>query len=194
MLTHKPMAAKLWYSLLGWEEDSGVVPRCVKLLFSLQRCALSLTKPTQPYALEETTVALEAGTVGQTAEAVPSVHSCSELLLSLQHRASSWESPAYIYSIFSWRAQHSTEKPKDLTLIPPAGTPRAPTQNQEAQVGGSTQLNCLNCPPHSLGVSPAEWKYNSICIILDYYTNNNPVLHKWNYICGAASGLHLHME
>lgn len=40
---------------------------------------------------------------------LPLVHSCSELLLLLHHRALSWKSPVHMPSIFSGHAQHSKE-------------------------------------------------------------------------------------
>lgn len=77
---------------------------------------------------------------------LPLVHSCSELLLLLHHRALSWSllftcPPSSV-------AMHSTlRKPEDLPLIATAGT--------HSQVGDDTGLSHLQCPPCSLDVSPA---------------------------------------
>lgn len=86
MLTHKPMAAKLRYGLLGWEEASGVVPRCAEFLFSLQHCGTSLTKTTQPHALEETTVGSWSSNYCPNSRSCP-VHSCSEPALTAPWRS-----------------------------------------------------------------------------------------------------------
>lgn len=90
---------------------------------------------------------------------------CLELLLLLHHGASPWRSPTHIYSIFSWHAQHSTKKLEDLTFIRPAGIPWAPTQNQEAQIGGNIGLSHLQLPIKFHGSQPCK--------------ENPPVLYKW---------------
>lgn len=148
-------------------------PSVQNFCFLYSTLELSSTKPTQPSSFGGDHSGSQSSNHCPNSWSCPLVHGCSELLLLLHHRGSSWESPARIYSIFSRHAQHCAEILEDLTLTPLVGTPWTPTQNQEVQVVGDIWLPHHQLPTFFLGVSPAER-------IPQYYAN--------------ASGLHLQRD
>lgn len=181
MLTHKPMAAKLHFGLLGWEETSGVVPRHIEFLFSLKHCGIFTDQAHPTLCFGRTPQWLSEQWLLPKR---PKLSSCAQLFraaaLTALRSIIMGASCSHFFHLQLTSANHSTEKLKDLALLSPVATVWAPTQNQEANVSGSIEI-----PHHQLatffpGTQPCR--------------ANPPVLYKWNSICGAASGLHLHME
>lgn len=173
MLTHKPMAAKLHYGLLGWEEASAVVPRCAEFLFSLQHGGTSLTKTTQPHALEETTAGSWSSNYCPNSRSCPPVHSCSKPALTTPWRSIIMRvSCSHLLHLqltcatFYWRTQRSCFYTRYSNLL-----------------GFNTKSG-----------SPSRWRYWAPSIPTIHLVPgsqlcraNPPELYKWNYICGVAS-------